>query len=79
VVEDEDLTHHEAEALMKRYGCTDTTKPALCHYALCRWIDRYGRGEVPLEPMAEAYAELIKVEPPTVKQGALFVEKGADL
>jgi hypothetical protein len=73
------MTRDEAEVLMKRYGCTDTTKPALCHYALCRWIDRYGRGEAPLEPMAEAYAELRRVEPPAAKQVALFAEKGADL
>jgi hypothetical protein len=66
------MTRTEAESLMRRHGCTDTTKPAETHSALVRWIDRYGRGEVPHERMGEAYHVLRTVEPPAAKQVALF-------
>lgn len=75
------MTPAEATEIMQRLGCIDTRNKGCLHITRLHWIDRRGRGEVPEMPVAEAYDVLLaEIEkPPAVKQGALFVDKGADL
>jgi hypothetical protein len=75
------VTRTEAESLMTRIGCLDTRNVACLHLAYVHYIDRAGRGLCQFMPVAEAYAMLVAElkKPPTVTQGALFAEKGADL
>jgi hypothetical protein len=75
------MTRTEAEALMTRIGCIDTRNVACLHLAYVHYIDRAGRGLCQSLPVSEAYALMVAElkKPPTVTQGALFEEKGADL
>ena len=72
------MTRPEAERILSSIGCIDPRNIAAAHIAYAHWIDRYGRGETPWRPVADAYERVRQID--TVQeQLAMFTEKGADL
>ena len=66
------MTRPEAEQLLTSIGCIDPKSVACAHVALAHWIDRYGRGETPWRPVADAYERVRQIDPPAVTQAGLF-------
>lgn len=75
------MTRREAEDILISVGCMDPKSIGCAHIAYMHWIDRYGRGETPWRPVAEAYERVRQIDPPPEKehQQSLFEAKGADL
>jgi hypothetical protein len=73
------MTRDEAKEIFRALGVVDPGNLAALHVAYCRYIDQRTRGLREAMPVADAYAELRKIEPPKANQAGLFNEKFADL